>query len=1032
MKQPSQRETTNRDEMICPRCDTEGLEENPAYMGEYQGRSSLLKATRCPNEECDYHYGVPKDEVKKQMPAGGGSILSNLTPEDINFLNVLKFVFVFVGLIVLSFQLGIIPLGSDTGDGDVVLSKIDGKITDSNNISDVNNLSVNLVNNEGENIQSVETNENGSFVFEDVEDGNYVIYASGSDLELNPPGKEVNVNSQNKTVDINLIESDTQVIDQIVNNATISLDYKNPNNINDINLQLSPIEGENVERTQTINSDTESTILTPITPREEQIRVNSTIKKDNNIINKVYNGEPQDFGVTGNMNPEDFKITLTNQTKSEVQSKTVEVPPSGTTEDILVSSNETVGDVTVTIKDGTAQERNQKTGTWEGQEEISFYTGVSSFTSANLLIEPIISERNTTITGEINSDSITHNFEGNRPIEDAVITFNGGQSSVSTIGSENINISAKNGTTDENVINIAEVDKSGNYRINIEPEIYQNPDLVNLYYEVNENRTEVTDSVSEPFALDNGDVVKLIYSAERETTVSNDETPPLSADGLNDNLVIKDIRVSPENPESGDNVELYITVKNTGSSEITDEFQVYYDKSEVTSTRTTISSGEEVEIGGINTFGTINMNEEGTSVWYINQQGPFFVDIGDSQPVFGNASVSASVQDLSSQGQVSIDTTQDGETDCTVLAEGGSCSFSSIEPTQKTFNIEEMDVEGTDYTINYTRKTAPRDITADIGNDNITDLDYEGILTENESINRRVEIRPENETVKFSSENNEKFEYAFSWNSDSVINNPVVDVGGETVIKDEGIFQQDKSFKIGKLTEGENEFRFSSSSGGYTAEIEWVEDEGQSYPSVLIGENEVCNTSDFANNLTCSVNVSESSINVGENTIQFTKTSQTTFNYQINYTGRASARYVDVEINNETERFSRPSATPRAWEDVRSTSVLERGENSVKLVSPEENGIVPDSKATIRYSIDTGSVENPKITVENANNETYTVNIPQDALDSNQLINETEVNVPSDWLTLGGNTITISTEKGVFEMYGEINGSDEILSFSNE
>ena len=1030
MLQPSQRETTNRDEMICPRCDTEGLEENPAYRGEYKGRSALLKSTRCPNEECDYHYGLPKDEVQKQMPEGRGNILSNLIPTDIEPMQAVKFAFIFLGLLTLGFQLGLIPFGSDTtSNQNSVLSNIDGQVIDVDEISDVSNLTVNLRNNQGETVDTTSTDSDGSFSFNNIDEGEYIVYVSDSSLGLNPPGENIDLTSDTENVEIDLVESETQVIDQMVDNATISLDYTNPENIQDINLQLIPIEGDNVERTQEIESGVEETILTPIAPRSEQIRVNAPVTTEEKTLNRLYEGEEEEFNIDGNMQPEDFSIGLTNQTDSEINSETINVPSSGTTEDIFVSGNETVGSAILTLRDGTAQERNQEIGSWQGEDEISFYTGVDSYTSASLSIEPIISESTNNITGQINSDSITYDFNGNKPIEDAEIEFKGGDSSVSSIGSEDIDISAENGTTDEESIEIAEVSDSGNYRLDFELGSIENEELVNFYYEINGEQTQIEDDVSEVYSLDSGDIITIVYQAERETTVRNDGDAPLSADSLHDNLVVNDVRFSDEEPEVGDNISPYITIENTGNSDITDDISVFYDGNEEASTTETIPSGEEIEIGGINTFGSINLNEEGTSVWYTNQQGPFFLDIGDSEPVFGEGSLTSDVVDLSSQGEINIDTTGDGELDCTAVADSDSCSFGTLDPTGTEFAVEQNSVDNTNYEISYTERNAPRDITVDIGDDNITDLSYDGILNESESINNQVEIGSGNETVKFDSGNNVGFEYAFSWDSDSVLDNPVVDVNGETVVRDEDSFQEEKEFDIGILEEGDNEFRFRSSSGGYTADIEWVEDEGQSYPSVLLNNREVCNTADFANNLTCSVDVEDENIEQGTNTIDFTETSQSTINYQLNYVGRASAGHVDIDVNDDTMQFDRPSTTPREWEDVSSTSMLDRGENEVYIESPEQNNIRPESITEFSYSIDTGSVENPEIIVENSDGESYTVDIPDESIESNQLSEETEVTIPSDWLTLSENTVIISTDDGVFEIYGEIEGSEEVLSF---
>jgi hypothetical protein len=67
-KMPSEVSTRNREEMVCPDCFTEGLEEHPGYIDEFTGKQAVLRATRCPNEDCLYHYGegVPSSMLEQQ------------------------------------------------------------------------------------------------------------------------------------------------------------------------------------------------------------------------------------------------------------------------------------------------------------------------------------------------------------------------------------------------------------------------------------------------------------------------------------------------------------------------------------------------------------------------------------------------------------------------------------------------------------------------------------------------------------------------------------------------------------------------------------------------------------------------------------------------------------------------------------------------------------------------------------------------------------------------------------------------------
>ena len=1027
MKQPELRETTNRDEMMCPRCETEGLKENPAYADEYSGRAALLKSTRCPNEECEYNYGVPESDIEVQLPDKNYTDgISDIIPTELTFGSVIRVSILFAGIFLVITQFGLLPSDSSNPTTDNVVSNISGNIT-GENLSELSNKSVQLNYMNDTEYRTIESiNQDNNFEFEDVESGEYLLYLHSPDLNINPDGQQINVNESNiDNITINVADSQSYNFNQTVSDALIDIDYKNPHNIDDINFTLSPINGDNIEREHKIQSGTTRTILIPIKPQSEQIRVESKETRERQIVNSQYVSNEDTYNIYGNMNAESLNITLTNESSSEVQSETIVVPDSGRiTDTISVLSNETIGPVTVTLRNGTSQDRQQITEKWNGENNVTFFSGVKNTTTANLQINPEPQIDTDTISGTISNTLLQPEFRGNMPINDAVIKFNGGDSDAEEIGSVNMESNAENGSTGEVIQELVTINESGTYRLNWDATISENPNLVNFSYIINGDSTVIPQgSDGEGLSLESGDTVEIMAESERET-VSNDENSPHFG-SLNENINVVDMRFSDNNPSAGDNIELFATVENTGSREVTEEFIFYLNRNEEASGSYTIPGNSQKEIGGINELGTTAISEEGTNVWFINDKGPFFLEVGDSEPVYGVGEISATIQDLSAEGEVRVDTTNDGETDCTVLASGGECSFEEYEfnpNTENNIRVEEVSVSNTDYTIEYTEQTNPRDVTVDMRENNINDYAHDdGVLTNADGT--VVELVPGNMSMAISSENGVPLTYSLTWDAESVIDNPVVYVNNEEKISNLDSFQETKSFNLDPLPEGENTFEFLSSSGGYTVDIEWIEDEGQSYPTTIIDNNQECRSGgSYANNLTCTI--TGSGLSPGEHTIDFNSISNS-FNYQLSYHSRAISSSVNVDVNGETKQFNRQSVNPTEWQDVATTSLLSRGNNNVTVSVPDANNMNPNSTATIQYSIDTGDVENPELIVTNGQGETNNVDIPSSALDSNLLTEDVDITIPSEWLTTNNNQIEVKTEDGIFEISGELRVKSE-------
>lgn len=1030
MKRPEKRETTEREDMMCTRCNTEGLEPHPAYADEYSGKVEIIKATRCSNEDCEYHnQGVPEEKIEMQMPDSDFmDIFSSMgSSSSLSTQDILTFGFVVVVLLFLGAQYGLIPFigGGDEGDNGQSVEldlEISGDVS-SDNYEDVNvQLHLN-----GTQIDNTDVNQTtGEYVFEIDEPGDYTVYASGDGIS--PPGETLSVDDEDEgtqtvsTIDMDL-NSEVYNINQSVGQAEMLLEYQNPNNIDDITLDLSPIEGDEVVRTRELTQDRPETVVLPAFPAEQELSVNSPLTYERFTDDLTYEGQPLDYDIRGNGDARELQIELSDFDDVESSSRTVEILQSEVVT-VDVASEETLGPATVTLKDGTSEQREQVTGTWEGSDNVTVMTGLESFGSGQLQIEPVTAESSETIDGVITGETIQHNFQGNQDVTDAVINFEGGDSESRLEGLVEMSLDAEDGSTGEVSETLTTIDGTQTYRLNWEKDEIRDEEFVDFWYEVGDERHDIHfDEDSTVLDTSEGDEVRIVGEAERET-LADDEDSPHFGSNLDSSLEIESIEFSDENPDPEDIVGFDIIIQNNANSEINDELILYRNDEQRASIDINVPAGQD-KLVTERDLGQQAVNEEGTYVFWLNDRGPYHLEVGDSEPTYGVGQIEAELRDVSAEGQVEMDTNGDGVFDCDESADGGQCEISTIPHGENTFEVEEDSVSSTDYTIDYTSKVNPRGIEVDIGEDGLIDFEQDGVLDEGRT--ETVELQPNESVISMSSRNDVPFDYTITWDSDAVIDNPVVDVGGEVIVSDEGTLVGPETYEIGVLEQGENEIRFDANSGGYTAVIEWNEQEGQSLPEAEINNQIVCEPGDFVDNNICTV--SEAGISPGTHSIDFNRPPQERFDFQIDQEAKAVASSVNIDVDDSTETFNRPSPTAEEWDNIRSVNMFQIGENDVTVDAGDENGINPDVDVNLEYLLDTGTVDNLSIIVENPEGEETEVDIPSSAIDNGLLISDTQVTLPSDAFGVGENKIIFTSDEGIFELQSEIQVSDDTVDF---
>lgn len=1017
MKNPKKREVTDREDMMCPRCQKEGLEPNPAYEDEYEGRVEIVKATRCSNEECPYHRGLPEEKVKMQMPEKGiGDILESFgtSPKDMAM-----FVGGFAVIVMLAWSYGIGPFGSSdtTPTQQTVEASITGNVLD----YDGEYPEIQLYNN-GNLVTSTQASD-GDYVvdLDDVDPGMYDVYLNYTGSHYNPPGETIEISEeQEEDIELDLLNTPEPLdinIEQSASRSEFSIDTMNPNNVRGFELDISPIEGETVERERPLSTLREENVVLPIFPSSQEYRVEAPYTVEEFSMTESYAGQPESYEVFGNAPAEEITIELPDETEADSVVRTVDVGEGGEFETISVASQETLGDVEVTLRDGTSSEMEQASGKWEGQQNETIATGTDEFVQGTLQIEPEPLTNDQRVEDVISGNEIGHQFEGNMPITDAEIEFVGGDIEASLEGIADVSVDAEDGTTEEIISEVTTVDSDGSYRLEWDQEIQDNENLVELFYQINGDRETVSFDDSRTLSLNEGDVVEIGAKAELETMVPDQEEPDFASE-LDDDFEIVDVSFSDENPGTNERIEVEVTVENTGPSQVSDTVELYQNHNMISDERITLDPSEQTTLGLFEFGEPTTSDTSGVEVWYINDIGPYFLDVAIGERSFGVGSLEAELLNVGTEGEILVDTDGSGNMDCEADASGGVCEFDELESGFNSISVEEVGVSDTSFVLEYTSQENPRGIQIDVGEDGITDLQHDGILTGAESTS--VELPPDEATVGMIAENEIPFSYGLTWQSDAVIDNPVVDIDGEPVISGQETFVENRTFEVGTLEQGDHTFRFRSDTGGYTAEIEWREEEEQSFPRAIVNNQVACEPPEFADDLSCVVD-EDVGYSPGTHTIEFEQAPNEIFDFRVEQDARAVASNVEINVDGTTsEVFSRPTLDAEPWEQVSSTSDITRGENLVSIDVEEENNILPEVNVDLLYLLDTATVEELEVEVENP--ETDEVNTIQTPDDPNVILQDTTLEIEEDWMSQGENIVRLNPEPidGIFEIEGDI------------
>jgi hypothetical protein len=646
------------------------------------------------------------------------------------------------------------------------------------------------------------------------------------------------------------------------------------------------------------------------------------------------------------------------------------------------------------------------------QDELTFTVPDGSAPStATLTLYGDLSENEVTEEGTLNGETNTVAISpsGSSTPTESKITFSGGDAQTTTIGSGSISASGEGGT-EENTTTLGSAPADGLYTIDYDFELEQNPSLVSYGYEINGNRTELSQiSGTAQLSLSKDDEVSLWIQAEQEEPPTTSHTT--------ENFEVSNLQLQSTNLNVGDSTGVRADITNTGNSEVTEDVVIYRNGNQYETVEKTLSAGETKRV----TFPRQEFTSEGLYSLQVNNSSETVV-VGTVSIDHGSGTLFGEFIETEESGTIRVDTNSNGKYDCNVSSNGGSCELDlSVDGTE--LSIEQLNVSNTKYTVSYVERTGPEDVTADLTGDGTNDITISGQFTEgSESTTASF---PEGEhTVDISTGNNQPVEYELEWTESGVIQDPNLTINGESIDTPSQI-QGSREIVVerSKFTEGENTISLQSSDGLEHSATIISEVEGiNTYPSLTVNGETVCSSSDFASN---SCTISSSTLSSQSNAFSFdTQNRETEFEFELSYLSRTVAEDVLLQINNETvETFSRGSAANTSLDGSWSTTTtLSNSQVSTgDTVSITTNSSTDTTaNAELSFTRQRENAVDPHIEVTNSEtDETSTIPISD-----GELTEESEITIEPDQLQRGQTTLTFtSSNSGTYQV--EIVGSQD-------
>lgn len=1029
VKYPDQISTTERDEMVCPECFTEGLEPNPGFVDEYDGRGEILNATRCPNEDCSNHYGLEPEEVDMQLAAP--SFREYLSIDKIDVETALTAIVVLAGLGFLIFGVfggafstdpnneppeepptPVDPEENNTTNGPIGGGTVDiqGKVS-----TEQRDVSITVQNENGE-AAPVQVQSNGRFVLQNITQGTYT-------LGLKPSRREIAV-PQNPTISVTedgysivgstaVSKSEEQLVipvrdtstfetSRIISSGSTQFEVTNPSNYDSgLKVELRPITQETVPGNAAVESENRKTIFIPSEVVEQSATVQTLARESQEVFNKQYGGRPQTISLPKNTDQVLFELSTEAGISQQQQSG--RVSGSGS---IPFQIESTSGPTKVILQGKSEQTIRSQTGTWAGTDPTITIQEDSAPSTVTVTASGNIKRENQRLTGTVQDGVIQETIGGTLDATNAEISFTGGQQTEEeTAWSESVQASGESGTEVASTSSFT-APRTGEYALTWDYTVSRNQELVSASYTVNGQETRIEQSSSTTLSLSEGETVELSITAEQEGSDSSEEK---SYEGDDSPVLIQDTIVQPKQASAGETVALFVELKNPTDSRASKPITAFVDGESIGSISYSLAAGETRTVEVTRT----SFSSEETHTLSVNDQPPETVQVGDGELAYGRGQISGEITPQT-DGQLRVDTTGDGDFDCTV-APTGTCSIGTLTPGDTSINVEETSITGTEYSLSYTQREGPSDVRVDIDRDGTPEIESDGVLGDGDTLSGNAEVEAGKQSIDFESRTGGEVKYNTSWQRSSSVQNLDLLIDGREIAS--GLsFTGTKEIET-EVSEGAHVLELrSDGQNEITADIRW--ETTQDYPPLSIDGNEVCQPSDFSQDQQCTVQSEE--LQQSEVTIDFS--SDKSFEYTLQYVEVISPEQVSFVVNGQDVRVTRSQAedidSSGRWETTIPVDALQSGSNQISVQTDRGRAVVE-----FEYSFENIRPLQPSVRLIN-DESSRNIQIPDSNLDGNgYLLSSAQLTVPQEQLTEGTNEIQFSLENnGIYN--ASVTGTD--------
>lgn len=1026
MKDLTEINTTSRDEMVCPNCYHDGLEAHPAFAPDYDNKKAeILKATRCPNEDCKYHSGFKEDGGRKfiqeqyddssflsRVIGSSGSSNSNRSIGSL-IINGL----IIIGVLAMAASFLGVDLGGIINDGPGGMATVQGEVVTLNG-EPASDVTVTLVNES----RTVQTNDDGEFVFENVTYGSYSIAAqppsnTSNETRIGVVEQPITVSSDgvqsqspigsagdvtNGTVSLQFVEVSPQSFKRTIGSGqSVSVSLVSPQNLDAATpLTVSPLNTTKATDTIEVTAGETSSVTIPdgiITDSQIEVTGVPTVQEFSDSYS--YSGGAQQFEVYGNLQPNEVLVELTGDATTPTRTVEQEVS-SGDTITMNVAGEQTIGGVEVKLSGGQTTAPNSRTGVYTGQNPELSIDSESAPSQSSITLTGAVNTTSQSYTGTVQGTELTHEITGNIPARNVTLQFNGGEPVNSTVANQTISASGEGGDSTEQSTLVGDTANS-TYTIDLEHTIQQNSNLVTAGYIINGERHSVEPGTkSVDVTTDKGDSISIWVTGEREDV-------PTSSYTHDGSLRVVDSEVSQTEISEGEEIGIRATLENPTSSTVYETIPIFKDGEQIQTHRVSLDAGETKRV----VFDRTGFSQTGVHSIEVSDGDAMMISVGGAELSYGVGELSADVVRVGDGGTVAVDTTGDGSFDCQVSATNGECSIGTVETGDLTTALSQEGVTETEYTLTYKERYGSKDITVDLDNDGSNEISHSGVLDDGETVSASATLDAGTHDIQITVGNGGSIPYELEWTEAGVVNQPTVTVDGETVIDESGSFKGDRTYTIRELNGGEHTFKFESGSGDpYIAEITWSEQSPETIPSMEVNGEVACEATDFQPSNSCTIPVSL--IETGGNTIQFENGAQS-FDYTITQKARAVPTQVTATVGNTELTLLRDEAVSErsdgAWTARRSLTSISPGKLNLSVQTHNVTGINTDASTEFSYTYESEQAQNPTVIVSNyKGNSSFEVS--SDSLDGDGFLKENAtMTIPRKAFAAGVNNISVES-----------------------